>query len=101
MKERTHESLPTRRRGGQEPPDDVQDRPEQNKGYDAAVRGDSTATPQSTLEEAEAISLGRVRAMPISRSILRTSQRPKTRAVLTSARQNLHESRADWPELGP
>jgi hypothetical protein len=25
-------------RGGQEPPDEVQDRPEQNEGYDAAVR---------------------------------------------------------------
>jgi hypothetical protein len=30
--------VPPRRRGGQEPPDDVQDRPEQNAGYDAAVR---------------------------------------------------------------
>ena len=26
-----------RRRGGQEPPDELQDRPEQNAGYDAAV----------------------------------------------------------------
>lgn len=26
------------RRGGQEPPEEVQDRPEQNAGYDAAVR---------------------------------------------------------------
>jgi len=25
--------------GGQEPPDDVQDRPEQNAGYDAVVKG--------------------------------------------------------------
>ena len=25
--------------GGQEPPDEVQDRPEQNAGYDAAVKG--------------------------------------------------------------
>lgn len=31
---------PDRHHGGQEPPDDVQDRPEQNAGYDAAVRGD-------------------------------------------------------------
>jgi hypothetical protein len=29
--------LPARRRGGQELPDNVQDRPEQNAGYDAAV----------------------------------------------------------------
>ena len=57
MKKRTRENLPTRRRGGQELPDDAQDRPEQNKGYDAAVRGDSTATPQGTLDEAEVISL--------------------------------------------
>ncbi|HEX7088265.1 MAG TPA: hypothetical protein VF198_18045 [Vicinamibacterales bacterium] len=28
-----------RRRGGQELPDEAQDRPEQNRGYDKAVRG--------------------------------------------------------------
>jgi len=32
-------SAPPRRRGGQELPDDVQDRPEQNAGYDEAVHG--------------------------------------------------------------
>jgi hypothetical protein len=57
MKNRTPEKAPTRRRGGQELPDNVQDRPEQNRGYDAAVQGDSTATPQETLDEAEVISL--------------------------------------------
>ena len=31
------------RKGGQELPDDVQDRPEQNKGYDDAVRGAENA----------------------------------------------------------
>jgi hypothetical protein len=30
-------------RGGNEPPDDVQDTPRQNAGYDAAVRGERTA----------------------------------------------------------
>lgn len=30
---------PARRMGGQEIPDELQDRPEQNAGYDAAVRG--------------------------------------------------------------
>ena len=35
---------PARRRGGQELPDDVQDRPEQNAGYDAAVRGEGSAS---------------------------------------------------------
>jgi hypothetical protein len=30
-----------RHHGGQELPDDVQDRPEQNAGYDAAVRGET------------------------------------------------------------
>jgi hypothetical protein len=34
---------PARRRGGQELPVELQDRPEQNAGYDAAVRGDGTA----------------------------------------------------------
>jgi hypothetical protein len=31
--------VPPRRRGGQELPDNVQDRPEQNAGYDAAAHG--------------------------------------------------------------
>lgn len=31
--------------GGQELPDDVQDRPEQNVGYDEAVRGDARVDP--------------------------------------------------------
>jgi hypothetical protein len=35
--EPTRERVPSRRRGGQELPDEVQDRPEQNAGYDAAV----------------------------------------------------------------
>ena len=34
-----------RRRGGQELPDEVQDRPEQNAGYDAAVRQGAPANP--------------------------------------------------------
>jgi len=33
----TRDRIPARRRGGQELPDDVQDRPEQNAGYDKAV----------------------------------------------------------------
>ena len=36
----------TPRRGGQELPDSVQDRPEQNRGYDEAVRGDERARQQ-------------------------------------------------------
>jgi hypothetical protein len=35
----TTDRLPEHRRGGQELPDEVQDRPEQNAGYDEAVRG--------------------------------------------------------------
>jgi hypothetical protein len=35
-------------RGGLEPPDDVQSRPEQNATYDAVVRG---REPESTLDE--------------------------------------------------
>lgn len=45
MASRSHRNVPPnsdqaaqRRRGGQELPDDVQDRPEQNEGYDEAVR---------------------------------------------------------------
>jgi hypothetical protein len=57
MKQRPKDTQPARRRGGQELPDEVQDRPEQDRGYDAAVRGESTATPQETLDEAEVISL--------------------------------------------
>jgi hypothetical protein len=39
----------TPRKGGQELPDDVQDRPEQNKGYDEAVRGaDNARTSQDS-----------------------------------------------------
>lgn len=38
----TTSELPKHRRGGQELPDEMQDRPEQNAGYDAAVRGEST-----------------------------------------------------------
>jgi hypothetical protein len=37
-------------RGGQEPPDEVQDRPEQNAGYDAAVNG---AAAQEVEDEEE------------------------------------------------
>ena len=40
-----------RHHGGQEPPDSAQDRPEQNAGYDAAVRGESTATPIESLDD--------------------------------------------------
>ena len=35
--------------GGQEPPDEVQDRPEQNAGYDAAVNG----VPAEEVEDEE------------------------------------------------
>jgi hypothetical protein len=39
-------------RGGHEPPDEVQDTPEQNAGYDAAVRGEQVATPVDEGEDA-------------------------------------------------
>jgi hypothetical protein len=41
-----------RRRGGQELPDNVQDRPEQNAGYDAAVRGES-GSPMATASDVD------------------------------------------------
>ena len=47
----TRDQVPARRRGGQELPDDVQDRPEQNAGYDAAVRGDTGAARGKTADE--------------------------------------------------
>lgn len=43
-----------RRRGGQELPDDVQDRPEQNAGYDEAVRSGPAGTPEDPLMELDA-----------------------------------------------
>ena len=48
---------PRSRRGGQELPDDVQDRPEQNAGYDQAVRGGSRGTPVESHTDAEVIDL--------------------------------------------
>ena len=40
----------TPRKGGQELPDSVQDRPEQNRGYDEAVRGAERAKQQQDSE---------------------------------------------------
>jgi hypothetical protein len=40
----------TARRGGQELPDNVQDTPEQNRGYDEAVRGGERAKQQQDSE---------------------------------------------------
>lgn len=42
---------PDRKRGGQELPDSVQDRPEQNRGYDEAVHGRGTNPPRPDSEE--------------------------------------------------
>jgi hypothetical protein len=42
-------AAPKRRRGGQELPDEMQDRPEQNAGYDAAVHHGPPADPQDDL----------------------------------------------------
>ena len=58
MPKRSHDtpevdSQPKRRRGGQELPDNVQDRPEQNAGYDAAVRGEGSGTPIDSHPEAD------------------------------------------------
>jgi hypothetical protein len=41
--------VPPRRRGGQELPDEVQDRPEQNAGYDAVVHGE--ADPETSEQD--------------------------------------------------
>lgn len=38
--------------GGHELPEEVQDTPEQNAGYDAAVRGEHVATPVDDEDEA-------------------------------------------------
>lgn len=48
----------SRRRGGQELPNEVQDRPEQNAGYDAAVRGEGTAGRLDTVDEARIDPIG-------------------------------------------
>ncbi len=50
----TREHTSPRRRGGQEPPDEWQDRPEQNQGYDRAVRQGPAGTPQDPLIELDA-----------------------------------------------
>lgn len=47
----------SRHHGGQELPDDVQDRPEQNAGYDQAVRGGSRGTRIESHDDAEVIDL--------------------------------------------
>ena len=47
----------SRRRGGQQLPEDVQDRPEQNAGYDAAVRGEGSGTPVESQDEVSVIDL--------------------------------------------
>ena len=47
------------RRGGQQLPEDVQDRPEQNAGYDAAVRGEGSGTPVESQDEVSVIDLER------------------------------------------
>jgi flavodoxin len=41
------------RKGGEELPEDVQDRPEQNRGYDDAVRGTGTTGQQDLQSEDE------------------------------------------------
>jgi hypothetical protein len=51
--------VPKRRRGGQELPDSVQDRLEQNAGYDEAVRGKGRGTPVEPRDDAEVIDLER------------------------------------------
>ena len=43
-----------RQRGGQELPDDRQDRPEQNAGYDQAVHSGPAGTPRDPLMELDA-----------------------------------------------
>ena len=48
---------PRRGRGGQELPAAVQDRPEQNAGYDEAVRGRGRGTPVEPQDEAEVVDL--------------------------------------------
>ena len=53
--EPTNERPPKRRRGGQELPDSVQDRPEQNAGYDAAVHGDADIDAQGPSGEADLV----------------------------------------------
>jgi hypothetical protein len=44
---------PDRHHGGQEPPDELQDSPEQNEGYDEAVRNGPAGETASELEADE------------------------------------------------
>ena len=62
----TTDTLPPRRYGGQELPDDVQDRPEQNAGYDEAAHGETTAAGEESVDAgAIDIEAGRDRGMTI------------------------------------
>jgi hypothetical protein len=49
---------PDRHHGGLEPPDEVQDRPEQNAGYDAVVRGLAEAPATDTVDDMGVDSIG-------------------------------------------
>ena len=54
----TNKPIPTdHHHGGRELPDDVQDRPEQNAGYDAAVRGEPASRPFNDEDQLEDLDL--------------------------------------------
>ena len=48
-----NERDPFKKHGGQEPPDELQDRPEQNVGYDEAVKGAPLTPRERTQSEDE------------------------------------------------
>jgi hypothetical protein len=49
--EKPRRPIADRHHGGQEPPDDQQDRPEQNAGYDAVVRGEAPSPASGPVDE--------------------------------------------------
>jgi hypothetical protein len=92
----TSDELPDRRMGGQELPDDVQDRPEQNAGYDAAVHGtrdqaagaDDGDVLDVALEDAGAEVTGRTAAAEAAESIDLDAERDVVAEVRRRERSN-------------
>jgi hypothetical protein len=70
-----------RHHGGQEPPDELQDRPEQNAVYDAIVRGDASARDVDLETEDAGDDIERVPPAPPTNSFDEIDQRAERDAA--------------------
>ena len=75
-----------KRRGGQELPDKVQDRPEQNAGYDDAVEFGDALETQDALET-ESLEPGRRRLSEVDDDVEPTTKDPDEAAARDAARE--------------